>query len=755
MATATIFTGFNQPVENRSLILILNDIKVGKYRADIEPIRSCIASGETEKADQLKKKLPAFTPSGTYEGGRKAHLLKQYSGFVHLDFDKLTPEQLIDAFLKIKQIPYTFGCFRSPSDKGLKVFIEVNTTAVHHDIAYHQVQEYYEKALGILCDPKCKDITRLCFMSDDPDAYKNLNNEKFIVQLSETAIPVLVSTTTSQPASPVIAPDNPEDLDSLFIFNQQIQFTNQKSEYSDGNRNNHIYLLASNCNRAGLPENDTLHLCSQHFDLPEKEIRASVRSAYTNHSGEFAKFANSANSAKLQTSTPCATDEIDEDYLKNTPILPDEFFTNLPLLLQSGAGAFTDRRERDVFFTGALAILSGCMPNVRGIYKQQKVYPNLFAFIIAPAASGKGALKFSKMLADKRHDLLIRRSREQQQQYETEMNQFKTRERSKKKSDPSEEPPEQPPFKVVFIPANSSYAKILTHLQQNEGEGIICETEADTMGNVLKQEWGGYSDMLRKAFQHERISSSKKTNNEYIEVNEPRLSVAISGTPNQVTGLIASAEDGLFSRFIFYAFKVEQQWLDVSPYANSINLTDHFTSLSQETFDMINLLEQYPTIVELSRCQWDRLNATCSHWLYEVVTFASDDAGSIVKRLGLILYRMTMIFTALRKVENGDTSQCVECTDADFDSALLLANLYLQHSLLMFHNLPKQGDSAVFKSGDNKRKFFEALPHDFKRAEATELGKKYNLSPRSVDSLLKELTGRYMVQPQFGCYSKI
>jgi len=79
---------------------------------------------------------------------------------------------------------------------------------------------------------------------------------------------------------------------------------------------------------------------------------------------------------------------------------------------------------------------------------------------------------------------------------------------------------------------------------------------------------------LRKAFHHERISSSKKTNNEYIEVNEPRLAVALSGTPNQVTGLIATAEDGLFSRFIFYAYKVEQLWRDVSPYANNINLTE-------------------------------------------------------------------------------------------------------------------------------------------------------------------------------------
>ena len=71
----------------------------------------------------------------------------------------------------------------------------------------------------------------------------------------------------------LIAPDTSEDLDTLFIFNQQIQFTNQKSEYSDGNRNNYIYLLASNCNRAGLPEDTTLDLCSKHFSLSEKEIK--------------------------------------------------------------------------------------------------------------------------------------------------------------------------------------------------------------------------------------------------------------------------------------------------------------------------------------------------------------------------------------------------------------------------------------------------------------------------------------------------
>ncbi len=741
MACSTIFSGFNQTVENRALLLIIKDIQEGKYRADIEPIRSLIASGDTEKADQLKRQLPAFTPSATFKGGRKADLLDQYSGFVHLDFDKLTPEQLNNAFQAITQIPFTFACFRSPSGKGLKVFVEVNIGAEHHDFAYKQVQAYYEKALGIPCDPKCKDITRLCFVSDDPDTYKNIHSQKFMVHTVFNENPV--------------KQESIEIPDYQALFENCIRFTEQKEQYHSGNRNNFVYLLACNCNRKGIPESITLDFISTNFDLSEPEIRASVKSAYNHHFNEFANFVKSAKVQTNMNEQKQQQETIEEDYLKNTPAIPDEVYNQLPELIKSGALAFTDLRERDVFLTGALSILSGCLPNVKGVYAQQIVYPNLFAFVIAPAASGKGALKFSKTLADKHHDQLVKLSKEEQQRYDSEMNEYKNRLRAKKKHEPAEEPPEQPPFRVVFIPANSSYAKILSHLEQNQGEGIICETEADTMGNVLKQEWGGYSDMLRKAFHHERISSSKKTNNEYIEVNEPRLSVALSGTPSQVTGLIASAEDGLFSRFMFYAYKVEQQWRDVSPYASSINLTEHFNTLSEQVFQLIQFLKQYPTSVELTQQQWQSLNTICSRWLIEVTTFTGDDAGSIVKRLGLVLYRMTMIFTALRKFENGDTSTSVFCNDSDFDTAVNLADLYLQHSLLMFHNLPKQNDNAVFRSGDNKRKFFDALPSDFKRSAAIELGKKYNLSTRSVDNLLKELTGNYLSQPQYGCYSKL
>lgn len=740
----SVYRNFNEVIENLAFPVILEHIRDGKYTDQVSKLRNLLLSEGKEAYDKSKKSLPAFTPSATFKGGRKAELIDRYSGIIHLDFDKLSDEQLETAFNNANQLATTFACFRSPSGNGLKVFVKVNTGNDFHSIAYQQVQAYYEKELGILCDPKCKDVTRLCFVSDDKAAYLNNQSQLFIVGASNT--------------DDLNLPDITSDPDYNALFEECIRYTDQKESYQNGSRNNYIYLLASNCNRRGIPEYLAGDLISGRYDLDIREISASIKSTYTHHSNEFANYANSAKSANLQTSlsSPEPTPDSGEvDYLLNTPIISDEIYAQLPRFLKVGAMAFTDHRERDVFLTGALAILSGCLPGVKGIYAQQTVYSNLFGFVIAPAASGKGALKFAKRLADRYHDSLLASSREALQHFEIEMNQYKARMRSKTDQDQAEDPPVQPPFKVVFIPANSSYAKILTHLQHSEGEGIICETEADTMGNVLKHDWGNYSDMLRKAFHHERVSSSKKTNNEYIEVNLPKLSVALSGTPNQVTGLIASTEDGLFSRFIFYVFKADLVWRDVSPYGNSINLTDHFNALSDEVFAMVQFLETSPTEINLTHPQWDDLNGSCRNWLSEITMFNGEDTASIIKRLGLIFYRITMVLSSLRKCDNGETAESIICSEQDFQSAKKLTEIYLQHSLLMFHNLPKQSETSTFKSSGNKRPFFESLPYQFKRAEAVELGIKFSLSARTVDNLLKELTGKYLSQPQYGSYQKM
>ena len=113
-----------------------------------------------------------------------------------------------------------------------------------------------------------------------------------------------------------------------------------------------------------------------------------------------------------------------------------------------------------------------------------------------------------------------------------------------------------------------------------------------------------------------------------------------------------------------------------------------------------------------------------------------------------------MLFTALRKFENGESATTLICTDEDFNTVLQLAQIYLQHSLLMFNNLPKQSETTQFKTGDGKRKFFECLPQEFTRQQAVEAGKLFTLSARTVDELLHNATGKALEKLKAGLYRK-
>ena len=72
-----------------------------------------------------------------------------------------------------------------------------------------------------------------------------------------------------------------------------------------------------------------------------------------------------------------------------SPYIPDQIYDVLPPTLKEACNVFKGR-ERDVFFTSALSVISGGLHNVSGLYANDKVFPNLFSIIIAPPASGKG-----------------------------------------------------------------------------------------------------------------------------------------------------------------------------------------------------------------------------------------------------------------------------------------------------------------------------------------------------------------------------
>lgn len=423
----------------------------------------------------------------------------------------------------------------------------------------------------------------------------------------------------------------------------------------------------------------------------------------------------------------------------------------MPAIIRDIAIKLSSNRERDTFITGALSVLSGCLYSVKGIYDGNIIYPNLYSFVIAPPSSGKGVLKNARQLGEHLHRKLLKNSEEAKVQYEKDLEEYNE---ARRNGDKGIEKPEKPPYVMLYVAGNSSGASIYEHLDDCDGMGIIVETEADTINNCFKNDWGDYSDLLRKAFHHEVISNRRNSRDKtYTEVQEPKLSVAISGTASQVQGMIKSAEDGLFSRFIFYRFHVARKWRDVSPANGKADLPLLIRVKAEELTQMVEYLIEYPSEFELTENQWNRLNGQFDNWLNDVACFVTEEAGASVMRLGIITFRIAMILSAVRKYEIASRDANLICADDHFNIALEIVNVYLQHAIVMYKELP-----AREKALDGKpKKFLDSLPIEFSRDVAKKLATEggLNVSDSWVDKYLKRFVNYgFLLKPEYNIYRK-
>lgn len=149
-------------------------------------------------------------------------------------------------------------------------------------------------------------------------------------------------------------------------------------------------------------------------------------------------------------------------------------------------------KERDIVLLSSLGVLSCCIPNVFGVYDGDRIYTNLFVLIVAPPASGKGTMNFSKILIKKIHGKILDDSK---LSYSICQEQ--------KKKDKEKNSGDCPQLELKIIPANISTAEMYAYLNVSKNGVLIMESEADTLSNMLKNDWSNYSDLLRKAFHHE------------------------------------------------------------------------------------------------------------------------------------------------------------------------------------------------------------------------------------------------------------
>lgn len=272
---STIFKNFNEVTEQKDILKILSDIKIGVYQNAITYLRKSLADNKKEAAERAKKSLPAFTPSATFNGGRKIEFLTNYNALMVLDIDKLEKEKLQQCKTKIRMDDFVFASFVSPSGNGLKIFVKVSSEKEQHKETFLKLQRYFEELLQVEIDKSGKDITRLCFFSYDPELYLNENASTFgchSEQREGTSCAASKKTNNRQPTT-----DNQET-----IYEHCVRFTEKKIQFKEGNRNNFVFALANNLNRKGISEAMALGYILADFGYDAKEVTTAVQSAYQN-----------------------------------------------------------------------------------------------------------------------------------------------------------------------------------------------------------------------------------------------------------------------------------------------------------------------------------------------------------------------------------------------------------------------------------------------------------------------------------------
>lgn len=420
-------------------------------------------------------------------------------------------------------------------------------------------------------------------------------------------------------------------------------------------------------------------------------------------------------------------------------LINKEVYQNLPEDLRTLTESFVGR-EKDIVLLSSIGVLSNCLPNIKGYYDGDDVFPNLYVLIIAPPASGKGVMNFSRILIEKIHNKILDDSKTELLLCEND-----------KKNNKENRNDICPNIKIKIIPANVSTAEMYSFLAGSEHGLLIMESEADTLSNMLNNDWSNYSDVLRKAFHHEPISISRKTEKIFEEIGQPKLSMVISGTPNQLQPLIKSKDNGLFSRFIVYSFDEIAEFKDVFEIKSKDN-RKAFEILSNDIFKMYGELADLDNPIEFqfTENQIKRFTKKFKFIREDVINNHTASFLSNLNRHGLIMYRICMILTALRFKNLVKNDKILVCNNRDFLNALSLTATLLRHSQFTFDTI----ETGVLSVQDEE--ILDQLENPFTRQDAIDIGLKMDIPIRTIDDkLVQYQTKRFIKKIKRGLFKKL
>lgn len=464
---------------------------------------------------------------------------------------------------------------------------------------------------------------------------------------------------------------------------------------------------------------------------------------------------------KVENDEPDESEELlnGSDPNQPLPTFPEADWPKILLLIMSYA---TSPTQRDVMLIGALTAIGASMERyVRCPYAGKLQSPCLQSFIVAPSASGKGILSLIRLLVEPIHDEIRQQVATEVKAYKKEKAAYEVmgKERSKV------EAPQMPKNRMFLISGNNTGTGILQNIMDANGTGLICETEADTISAAIGSEYGHWSDTLRKAFDHDRLSYNRRTDQEYREVKKSYLSVLLSGTPAQVKPLIPSTENGLFSRQLFYYMHGIWAWINQFE-SGEADLEAIFTDIGLEWKKQLDLMKTHGVhTLRLTDEQKQEFNTLFSDLFFRSGLANDNEMSSSIARLAVNTCRIMAEVAMIRALECDQPYQFknssihlltpdkeiatdnikdgiitrwdVTITAEDFKAVLELVIPLYRHATHILSFLPST--EVKHRANADRDALFEAMGNQFTRAQLSEQATIMKIKPNTAFGWLNRL----------------
>lgn len=771
------FSVFDEHAVDMTLKEFVKLLRGERWKVQVEEYQRLKASGRETEAKKLKRKLAALVIAGRCDGSHAETNLKQWSGDAMLDVDKCNGR--VSEFLQVlKDTPWVKAAWRSVSYDGLKLVVRVEAESVdEYRMAYALVAWHVAQLLAFPCDMSCKNPTRPCFASYDPEAFFRPDTEvfpwrRFVTEHPDRVGEILAELKVKTPASASKPPVAASGMLHTF-FNEFLE----QNPFVDGKKNEFLLKLGRIARYKGVGEEELARLktlaverlagmgCAA-GDIPPR-IDSGYRYADMNKGPETpASRAHKAQGSPMRYSEPNEGEEeaelekLEADKLRReVPCLPDELFDRLPDFLKRGLTHVRNKRERDILLLSMITNISGCLPGVRMNYGGMVYSADLYLVALAGSGRGKGVMQLAAILPAAIQEYYDELNRKDEREYRQKLLKWHLEERlaaQEKRVPDLDQCPEMPVERILKVAPNISKSQLILALEAGGAVGLVMNaSELDMISSAMHQEYGKHDDVMRAASQHEEVSSYFKTDHRLVVVSDPHLALCASGTPAQLHKFISSLENGMYSRVAFYVGQAHWEYKSANPGKARLDMRAYFKGMGEELLRMFIFLSGSPTEVVFTEEQWKEHTERFRTYLREVVAEDDDSPGAIVLRHGLMMSRIAMVLTALRKCEPQWNTSEWECSDEDFHTAMQIVDVLLEHSLLLSTSMDDTaGRIRPVKAFFKLRPVLKKMPREFTYSELMAAANEAGLPTASVKRYLLRLVYYQIVEKEDGKYRK-